>query len=688
MKNMTTSIVAGLSLLVAAAACADVRLPGFFNDHMVLQQGMRLPVWGWAAPGEQVTVAIAGQKASATADKDGKWRVTLEPLKADGKSLELTVTGKNTLVFKDVLAGEVWLCGGQSNMVLEVRACYNAQKELAAANLPQIRMYNATRPNATLPQDDHNGKWEVCTPQTVGWWSAVGFFFARDIHKNLGVPVGIINTSLGGRPIRTFMSIEANRTVSLDKDEFEPYQKALEDYLAHREQRDKAVTDLRQAEQKRLDWMIAQDKREADPTANAQPDADVSKWTKVELPLAKDKNIFPEPGIYWLRKQVEIPKEWLGRELGIGAVYVGDNDQPFLNGKPIEGGLWVDKFGSDGWRWYLMKPESFKDTKLTVAIRIISLTGKPFLTNPPFAIFPREMNKGEKQIPLAGTWLMTQSVKINAKEMPVVKEIELPPGNKPGDYAAEFNSSIHPLARYGIRGALWYQGEGEYFNTPRYHQALSALIKDWRTLWGQGDFPFCIVQLPNYMARQTQAIDHGWPELREVQMQVSREVKNAGIVVTVDIGDGADAHPRNKQDVGKRLALWALANVYDMKDLNWSSPTYKSMKVDGGKIRVTFDHTAGGLQATGGEPMGFAIAGKDKVFHLAHAKIDGDNVVVWSDKVKEPVAVRYAWANNPVCNLFNKIDLPAMPFRTDNWGVKEVQAAPDEKIPAAPEEKK
>ncbi len=673
-------IAVGLFFAAMANTFADVRLPGMFSDSMVLQRDIKLPVWGWATPGEEVTVSIAGQKAITTAAKDGKWRVTLAPLKADGRRLEMTVSGKtNTIVFKDVLVGEVWLCGGQSNMAMGVRDCSHAWDEIAAANLPQIHMYHATRLGSPEPQTDHNGKWSVCSPQSVVRWTATGFFFARDLHRQLGVPVGIINTSFGGMPIRTFMSLESFGSLATTKDDFAEHEQRLREYLAHRAERDKAITTMRELERKRQAWLVAQDQREASPVAAAAPDADVSQWT----PITSDKVLFPEAGIYWLRKQVEIPKEWLGRGLLLGPVIIADSDQPYLEGEPIEGGLWIESFGIDGGRWYLMRPQ-LKRTKLTLAIRILNVTGHPgFQITPTTALMPREMAKDEKPILLNGQWRMHQAVKINTPEFPIVPEVELTPGSKAGEPGALYNSSIFPLAPFAVRGAIWYQGEGDYTKTRHYTEALPALIGNWRSLWEQGDFPFGIVQLPNFMARQTLAIDHGWPEFREVQFQVARTVTNVGIAVTIDIGDGADAHPGNKQDVGKRLALWALANVYGKKGLNWSSPLYQSMKTDGNKIRVTFDHAAGGLQAKGGETTGFAIAGTDKVFHLAQAKIDGDSIVVWSDKVNEPVAVRYAWANNPVCNLFNKADLPAMPFRTDDWAVKEVKAAADETIAPA-----
>jgi sialate O-acetylesterase len=678
MKIANFLIAAALSACAANAAQADVRLPGMFSNAMVLQQGIPLPVWGWADPGEQVTVVIANQKAFTTADNDGKWRVTLEPLKADEKPLAMTVGGHNTIVIKDVLVGEVWLCGGQSNMAMPVRNCFHFDDEQAAANLPQIRLYHASRPGSPEPQIEHDGHWSVCSPQTVGNWTATGFFFGRHLHKELGVPIGLIDTSRGGMPIRTFMSRESFGLLPTGKNDYEELQKLWRDYVAHRADRDAAVVGAQELERKRHAWLVDQDQREENPAAAAAPDADISGWTAV----SGDKIQFPTAGIYWVRKQIEIPKEWLDRELEIGPFTIADVDQPYASGKLIHGGLWINSFGEHGGRWYHVPARFSKTTTLTLALRILNVTGHPGLQlTSTTALRPREPSAGEHPILLGGEWRMRQAVAIEASDLPLVPAVDPVPGSKAGEPGALYNSSIYPLAPFAVRGAIWYQGEADSTKTQHYAEALPALIANWRSLWGQGEFPFGIVQLPNRKPRQTVPIEHGWPEFREVQARVAQTVPNAGIAVTIDIGDAVEGHPRNKQDVGKRLALWALANTYGKEIPNWSSPLYRSLKIDGRYIRVIFDHAAGGLKAENGAPAGFAIAGTDKIFHFATAKIDGDSVVVSSDKVQKPVAVRYAWAENPVGNLFNQAGLPVMPFRTDDWDTKEVKSSDDEKLP-------
>lgn len=678
MKVVNIVLTATLLTCAANSVQADARLSGIFSDAMVLQQGIPLPVWGWADAGEQVTIAIANQKASTTADKDGKWRVTLEPLKADGNSTSITINGHNTLVIKNVLVGEVWLCGGQSNMAMPVRDCFRFDDEQAAATLPQIRLYHAARPGSPEPQFKHDGHWSICSPQTVGKWTATGFFFARYLHKELNVPVGLIDTSRGGMPIRTFMSRESLGSLPTGKEDYDELQQLWRDYLAQRAEWDAAVVRAEGLKRKHNAWLVAQDQREENPTAAAAPDADVSEWTSVR----SDKILFPTIGIYWVRKQIEIPKEWLGRELEIGPLNIADVDQPYANGKPIHGGFWVNSFGEHGGRWYHVPAKFANATKLTLALRILNVSGQPGLQlTSTTALRPREGTAGEEPILLGKEWKMRQAVAIDAADLPVMPVSRPVPGSKAGEPGALYNSSIYPLAPFAMRGAIWYQGEADSTKTKHYAEALPALISNWRSIWGQGEFPFGIVQLPNRRPRQTAPIENGWPEFREVQARVAQMVANTGIAVTIDIGDAVEGHPRNKQDVGKRLALWALANTYGKKIPNWSSPLYRSLKIDGRHARVDFVHATGGLKAGNGAPAGFAIAGADKIFHFATAKIDGDSVVVSSDKIQKPVAVRYAWAENPVGNLFNQAGLPVMPFRTDQWEIKEVKSSNDEKLP-------
>jgi len=489
-----TMLVAGVLCLVPAAR-ADVKLSGMFSDHMVLQQGAPVPVWGRAKPGEQVAVKFGEQSENATADDAGKWQVKLHPLRPGGPH-ELTVSGNNTITLKDVLVGEVWVCSGQSNMEFALVAAKNATQEIQDANYPQIRLYTVPRAVAAKPLSDTHGSWAVCGPQSVGGFSAVGYFFGRDLYKTLNVPIGLIHTSWGGTP--------------------------AEAWTAH-------------------------------PQLEDDPDLTpiLDRW----------------------QHQVDTFKQQV-KELA---------DQ-------------IEKSGSVD-------------------------------AGPPLPQDPR--------------------------------------GN-PWRPSGLFNGMIAPVIPYAIRGATWYQGESNADRAYQYRKLLPAMIKSWRSNWDEGDFPFLIVSLANFTQHPAEPGESDWAELREAQAMTAAQPHN-GLALAIDVGDAADIHPKDKQTVGGRLALTAEAAVYG-RHLEYSGPWYDSMKADGDQVVLTFNHAEGGLEARGGEALkGFAIAGDDRKWHWADAKIEGDTVVVRSDQVSHPLAVRYAWANNPVCNLYNRAGLPAVPFRTDDW---------------------
>ncbi|MEW6304331.1 MAG: sialate O-acetylesterase [Verrucomicrobiota bacterium] len=504
---------AGLCLALASLATttlrAEVKLPSLFADHMVLQQDKALPVWGWASPGENVTVTLGGQSKSTTAGADGKWSVKLEPVKT-GAPLTLTVKGNNSITINDVLVGEVWLCSGQSNMAMTVNRAKDYEQEQAAAKFPLIRMFIVSSAHAVTPQAECAGKWVVCAPDTVGTFSATAYFFGREVHQKLGVPVGLINSSVGGTAIEAWTSIDVQKNRADIRPILERWEKAQVEYVP--------------------------------ATAEEQ----------YQTALARHKE-------------------------AVAKAKVAKTKAPRAPQKPVE---------------------------------------------------PRTDR------------------------------------NHPSNL---YNGKIAPLIPYALRGAIWYQGEN---NAARgfpdlYRIQLPLLIKDWRDRWGQGDFPFAWVQLPNYRRRATDpGAPSDWAVLRE-SMVVSLKTPNTGMAITIDIGEEGDIHPKNKQDVGRRLAMWALSKVYGRPGES-CGPLYKSHQIKGDKVTVTFDH-ADGLTAKGGDVKGFAIAGADKKWHWAQAKINGSKVIVSSPDVKAPVAIRYAWADNPDCNLYNAAGLPASTFRTDDW---------------------
>jgi sialate O-acetylesterase len=506
-------VVLTFALCSLCAVCgAEVRLANVFSENMVLQRDMPVPVWGWASPGEKVTVAFAAQKAECVAGDDGRWSVTLDALQASDQPAELTAQGKNTVRIGNVLVGEVWVCSGQSNMQWSVSASNDSKAEIAdASNYPKIRLLTVPNITSDKPLNDITATWVVCDSRTSGGFSAVGYFFGRTLHKHLGVPVGLIDSSWGGTPAEAWTSREALDRV--------PYLKA--------------------------------DAEGWDARVAAFKPEDAEKKYQSQLALWR------------------------------GAVKRAERRGKQPPGKP----------------------------------------GRPG------------------------------------------------PGSSPHRPAALYNGMIAPIVPFAMRGAIWYQGESNAGRAWRYGTLFPTMITDWRTRWGQGDFPFLFVQLANFMAVQTEPSQDSanWPFLREAQMR-ALELPNVGVASAIDIGDEKSIHPTNKQEVGRRLAL-AAGSIAHGETLVFSGPIYEagSMEVRDGKALVGFQHVGGGLKAKGEALKGFAIAGEDKAWVWAEAKIEGDHVAVWSDAVPSPAAVRYSWANNPIGNLYNAEGLPASPFRTDNW---------------------
>ena len=498
-------VLLGLCLMLPLSAMATVSVPSIIGDHMVLQQGKKLPIWGKASPRENVTVTLAGKTVKAAACPKGYWKVELPKMKSGGP-LELTIQGKdNTLTIKDVLVGEVWIGSGQSNMQWCVKDSMNGKDEVAAANYPNIRLFYVKRTVATTPQDNCEGEWKLCSPETVPEFSAVLYFFGRDLHKELKLPLGLIHSSWGGTPAESWTSR---------------------------------------------------------PTLVGDP----------ELKVIADR---------WDENLANYPKAK--------------------------------------------------------------------------ADFDKAMEDWKKA---------ADEAKAAGKEEP--KKPNAPQGaDSPWLASGLYNAMIAPLVPYAVQGAVWYQGESNAGRAYQYRKLFAAMIEDWRKIWGY-DLSFYFVQLANFTATKPEPEDSDWAELREAQ-NMALKLKKTGVALAIDIGEAKDIHPKNKQEVGRRLALNALAKDYG-KDVDYLGPMYKSMAVKGNEIAIKFSGTDDGLVAKGGEPLkGFAIAGADKKFVWADAKIKGGKVVVSSPQVAKPVAVRYAWAHNPVCNLFNGAGLPASPFRTDTW---------------------
>ena len=637
-----------------------LRLPSIIGDNMVLQQGMRTSVWGWDAPGQRVAVTIADQKATAKAGADGRWKVRLRPMKAGGPH-EMTVTGSSSLTLRNILIGEVWVCSGQSNMQFPVREAINAAAEVQAAKNPQIRLFTVACMTADGPQDDlvTPATWRVCSPQTVEAFSAVAYFFGRDLRKALKAPVGLINTSWGGTVCETWMSRE---TIEADT-EF----RRLLDHVLPPEEYAKAKPAFDEALRK---WeAIAYFKDPGNKGFGmgwAAPDCPMSHWTDIGTPgLWSNMSDEKCEGAVWYRRDIEVPKAWEGKDLFLTLGAIDDFDTTYFNG------IQVGAIGMETPNWwtaprrYTVPGALVNAGRATIAVRVFDHFMGGGFKGPAAEMRVVPVGRPESEaIRLDGTWKFKVEYPIDPATRPPRPEEPLGPAN-PNCPSMLYNSMIHPLIPFGIRGALWYQGESNAGRAYQYRRLFPALIRDWRRRWRQGPLPFLFVQLANWMARRPEPRESDWAELREAQTMALR-LPNTGMALAIDIGDAEDIHPKNKQDVGRRLALAAQAIVYRRK-LVYSGPMYAGMTVKGSQVRLRFKHVGGGLAARGGKLRGFAVAGKDRRFVWAEARIEKSTVVVWSDEVPKPVAVRYAWADNPDANLYNKEDLPALPFRTDKW---------------------
>jgi sialate O-acetylesterase len=532
-------------MLAAIPLRADVKMPGIFGDHMVLQQEIKAPVWGTADPGEQVTVTAGDHTAATKAGPDGRWRVDLDPFPNGAAPVTLTVKGKNSLVFNDVLIGDVWICSGQSNMALQMHEVYNAATELPKAGDPQLRLFRPEKRHTLTPMNDIPGKWYVSAPESAWAFSATGFFFARELRAKLNRPFGMIGISIGGTPAEAWTSLEALKCNPV----FKPY---------------------------------------------------VDKYEKTNAAFPEANRNYPAQ---------------------LAAYAAAKKD-------------WDEKYGKD-----------FNDrlAQWTIAAKAAYASDQP---NPPY---PKPgMSQPAKPAEPDGGW-----------SIPTVL----------------FNSLVAPLIPYGIKGVLWYQGESNVPDSQLYATLFPAMIADWRQRWGEGNFPFLFVQIANFAGHPKE----DWPLLREAQLKSSFIVPNSAMAVTIDIGLPENIHPVDKLDLGLRLALAAENLAYGQKVV-YSGPVYDSMTAKGGVIRIKFANTGSGLKI-GAPPWkgprstvpptdhlsGFVIAGNDKKWQIADARIDGDTVVVSSSRVANPVAVRYGWDNAPVCNLYNQENLPASPFRTDDW---------------------
>jgi sialate O-acetylesterase len=694
---------------------AELKLPAIFSDHMVLQRDAPISVWGWADAGAEITVGFAGQTKTTRAEPIqippatgaapakappaktpvlGRWMVKLDPMPAHREPQVMTIAssgGNQKLEIKDVLVGEVWLCSGQSNMEMPVGfmpwsgGCLNFEEEIRNSPNPLLREYTVARKH-NVDMTVGEGKWFLADTTTTGNFSATGYFFAREIQKRLNVPVAIINASVGATPIEAWISRE----------------KLLSDPeiadLAAKQAEDATVGAARRKEQyltEHAAWRKKYDR--ADPGAPGDGNAlaaiatDTSDWKPVSLPGTIGKVAARNGGIVWLRREVEF---LVGQADGLWVTLpiVKDLFALYLNGAKLQTSSMENGYGR---LLYAAKVprELIRPGKNVLAIRLQSFAGNGGLFGPTerFRISKSHVG-GNEGIPLSGEW----RCKVEMEYAPFPRGADPEPRLAQGigvhyHYTSGwFDRMIAPLMPYAIKGALWYQGEHNCARALEYRKLLPMMISDWRQRWGIGDFPFYICQLPGNGPRPERPEESGWAELREAQA-MALKLPNTGLANLIDTCEDGDLHPRNKQDVARRLSLIAMASAYGDSGTACDGPMYQSMRVQEGKAIIQFKNAGDGLVARklpatfkvnlqkpelgekplvlpspGSEVQGFAICGADRKWVWADAKIEGSAVRVWSEQVSQPVAVRYGWANHPVCNLYNQAGLPAFPFRTDD----------------------
>ncbi|MFN8587092.1 MAG: sialate O-acetylesterase [Candidatus Eisenbacteria bacterium] len=629
-------------------------LAPLFGDHMVLQRDRVVPVWGTALPGARVGVSIANQRHEVRADAQGRWRVNLAPLPAGGPHT-LRAWCEDTLTFRDVLVGEVWLASGQSNMEMPVRGwgrVLDADAEVAAAAHPNLRLVSVEHRVAYAPETGaRTSGWQVCGPANVANFSAVAYFFGRSLERELKVPVGLVQATWGGTEIESWTRTDALRALPGTA----PALSAL-DAAGHAGTPDEWRQAFARATGEWLAKAAALDRARSAVPAWSAPALDERDWKPMELPAGWENRGMPDlDGVVWFRRHVTVPPGWSGRELTLSLGRIDDEDSTWFDGVLVG-----SESVYDHPRVYTVPASLVTPGEHVIAVRVYDWIGGGGLWGDAamMRLHPRTGARPADSLRLDGTWRCRVSLDLT-EAGPRPRDPDDP--NQPGVLA---NGMIAPLVPYALRGVIWYQGEQNVGRAEQYRALFPGMIADWRAWWGDPQQAFLFVQLAGFLAPAKEPGDSDWALLREAQAR-ARSLPNTAMATAVDVGESNDIHPRNKQEVGRRLALAALGTVYG-RDAVFRGPSMASTRAEGASVRVTFAHTGGGLRARGGrEPRGFAVAGADGAWRWARARIEGDDVVLASAAVPKPLHVRYAWGDFPVCGLEGGTGLPAEPFRTD-----------------------
>ena len=640
---MKTKLAIIFIIVFSLASFGKVKLPKLISDGMILQRNTDVNIWGWADANENISVSFVGSTYNTIADNKGNWKVVLADLKPGGP-YQIQI---NSITINNILVGDVWVCSGQSNMELPMRrVSWNYPSEIEHSENKYIRQFLVPdKYNFDEPQNDlSSGTWKSASPENTPDFSATAYFFAKFLYEKYKLPIGLINSALGGSPVESWISGNALKKFPKYYNEAKLFRDSI--LIKTIEASDRARSNA---------WytlLHKVDRGFKDPeNIWYKTNLNTSDWSTMEVPgyWSEETDLGQLNGVIWFWKKVEIPSSMAGKSAKLILGRIVDADSAFINGQFV---------GTVSYQYpprrYDIPTGLLKAGENTIVVRVISNIGKGgFVPDKQYAVVTKDTS-----INLTGEWKFHLGA-----EMPPLESQTFIRWKPTGLY----NAMIAPLLNYKIKGVIWYQGESNAERPKEYLSLFSTMIKDWRTNWNEGNFPFLFVQLPNFMETKSEPSESNWALLREAQLK-TLSLPNAGMVVAIDIGEWNDIHPLDKKDVGYRFALAAEKLAYG-DNIVYSGPIYKSMKIDGNKIILSFTHTGSGLIAKGDNKLKyFAIAGNNKKFVWANAKIENNKVVVWNDKVKNPVAVRYAWADNPDgANLYNKEGLPASPFRTDDF---------------------
>jgi sialate O-acetylesterase len=637
-------------VILGIQTSSQVRLPRLVRDSMILQRDTKINIWGWAAKNEKINIKFNGKNYKSTTGDNGKWKIQLPAMKAGGP-YTMEISGSNKIVLNDILIGDVWFCSGQSNMVHQLNIHdVTYAKDIAEANYPQIRhFWIPTLTNLHRPQDDlPTGFWKSAIGEDVRPFSAVAYFFARKLYEKYHVPIGLINASVGGTPIEAWTSEEGLKDFSglqatIQKNKDTAYVNGLaRNALPSNSTRSTQIADKGMTES--VKWY--------------DPSYVPKGWKTINIPgYWEDQGLKDLNGIVWYRKEIKLPASMAGKAAKVWLGRIVDADELYINGKRV--GNTTYQYPQ---RRYNIAADVLKAGANIFVIRVTNTAGKGgFVPDKPYCIF-----SANDTVDLKGTW----QYKVGQVNPPPPSQSSgtrsnPPPINAGSQPTALYNAMVAPVINYTIKGFLWYQGEANTNRAGEYAKLQPAQIADWRNKWKQGELPFLYVQLPGFMDYNYLPSESNWAMLRESQLR-SLSVPNTAMAVAIDLGEWNDIHPDNKKDVGERLALAAMKMVYG-ENIVHSGPIYRSATIKGNKIMLQFTNTGSGLITNDGEELSeFAIAGDNKKFVWAKAKIEDNKVIVWHDAIANPKYVRYAWADNPVNpNLYNKEGLPASPFRTD-----------------------